>query len=464
MTKLKKLHEALMKYIFGYVSRYVAVVLGLSGLDGINLQANTRYKLVLGLCTALICIATLASRYDPVWAAQDEASQAELNTNTENEEAGDADDMDVVDGDLNAKDYTQNVENFSPAKVDLEKWKRLNKRDGKEERKIYKRLVAQQSAELVRGLTTDREKAIALAKWIAGNWRNPSKDPVVHASHNSSSYLAKFLNRTGACGTRTGIYISLAKAVGLKVKPYSIYNFGKVGSGHTAAQVFWDGKWHYMDVTYSGYFEKDGDILSFDEVVSLGASATDYLVPFESFGDVYGRNHPISKWRLVDNSERMKRVYAPEMLASANSRGFVGDAAPVTLKFAMKPGDSLGTVDGNGKDVFKQERKHNKSEQLERMGFTSVPFFQEIHLQKLQPGQTYRYQIDFFGSKLKKGDLFEANSKNCTLKAGQKFDGVGSWVIEVQVNSDHCTLDITHNILDPNRFLEVDMLQFGELM
>ena len=122
----------------------------------------------------------------------------------------------------------------------------------------------------------------------------------------------------------------MAKVAGLKSQRYSIYNFGKVGGGHTAPQVFWDDKWHFFDVTYSGYFEKSGRILSFDEIVKLGDDALNYLVAFDSFGDVEKIELPSSKWKFVDNAQRMSETYSYKNLLKAGSRGFVGEPTPVT--------------------------------------------------------------------------------------------------------------------------------------
>jgi transglutaminase-like putative cysteine protease len=121
------------------------------------------------------------------------------------------------------------------SEVKLKRWAILSERDGKNEKATYRGLISKQAIQLVTGLKSDREKALAIASWIAANWRNASENTAVHNSHNSKSMLAKFINRTGACGTRTSIFVDMAKAAGLKVGRYSIYNFGRVGAGHTAA-------------------------------------------------------------------------------------------------------------------------------------------------------------------------------------------------------------------------------------
>jgi hypothetical protein len=349
---------------------------------------------------------------------------------------------------------------------DFKRWQILQEKDGVSEKNVYYYLISQQAFKLTTGLNTDREKAMALATWIAANWRNASTDPIIHNSHKSKSNLAKFINPTGACGTRTKIFNDMAKAVGLKSQRYSIYNFGGVGRGHTATQVFYDNKWHFFDVTYSGYFEKSGKILSFDEIVNLGDDALNYLVAFDSFGDVYGRNLHSSQWKFVDNAKRMARIYNYKNLLKASSRGFVGKPIPVTLQFAMSPGDFLGSLDNSSRDVLEQGIKKQKSEQINLMGFSSVPFFQKITLENLELDKTYRYEFNIVRSKIKKKWNFNASSKNCKITKGNTFSynskNVSQWVIEINPLSKTCSINIDHNILIRNNILVIDRISFSE--
>ena len=362
--------------------------------------------------------------------------------------------------------------NLDISKDDFKRWSILLEKDSENETATYQDLISKQAVKLTIGLNSDREKALAFAIWIAANWRNASENPIIHNSVDSKSMLAKFINRTGKCGTRTKIFNDMAKVAGLKSQRYSIYNFGKVGGGHTAPQVFWDDKWHFFDVTYSGYFEKSGRILSFDEIVKLGDDALNYLVAFDSFGDVEKIELPSSKWKFVDNAQRMSETYSYKNLLKAGSRGFVGEPTPVTLQFSMSPGDFLGSLDKRGRDVFKQGKEKQKSEQLHRMGFSSVPFFQKIILEKLEPGKTYRYQLDIARSTFKKkkwnfrkdAEMFKANSTNCEITLGNTFgNNSGQWVIDVKALTKSCTLNIDHNILKRGKFIVIDKIQFSEL-
>lgn len=324
----------------------------------------------------------------------------------------------------------------------------------------FKWMIRTEAERITAGLASERDKALALARWIGTKWRNVSALELVSDSHDKGSWIERFVYRTGACGTRANIYVFMAEAVGLRAKVFSIYNFGHVGAGHTAVQVEWDGKWHFIDVTYAGWFEKDGDVLSFAEIAALGAGALDYLVPIETEADSYwtDRLNPLT-WRRVDNRERMSRVYSAGNLALSQSNGFVLDPTPVTLRFGMVPGDSIGEIDASGRDVFRSD----KSEQLGRMGFSSVPFFHEISLGGLEPGRRYVYRVDFWGAKMAgQKPFFTAESAGCSIVSGADYrpDALAPWAIELQAASADCVLSIKHNVLRRGRFLEVDRVAF----
>lgn len=60
----------------------------------------------------------------------------------------------------------------------------------------------------------------------------------------------------------------MCEAIGTKANVFNLYNFGRVGVGHTAAEAYCNGKWHYFDPTYAGYFMINGDVLSWAEIKS----------------------------------------------------------------------------------------------------------------------------------------------------------------------------------------------------
>ncbi|MDA0824410.1 MAG: hypothetical protein O3C28_18600 [Proteobacteria bacterium] len=355
----------------------------------------------------------------------------------------------------------------------------ITKEDVSSDDRLMLWLLGQKADDLTRDLSTDREKAIAIAEWIGTHWQNVSPLEAVRRSHSGDSRLENLIYRTGACGARSNIFVHMARLANLNAKRFSIYNFGAVGSGHTAAQVEWDGKWHFFDVTYAGYFERSGDILSFDELRELGDMAKDHLVVFDNRGDHYpcgksirlnidpgcrDRLNPLT-WSRIDNRERMTRVYSGENLAQSDAAGFVGDPTPVTLAFSMSPGEALGQIDGSYDDVRRAARKMRKSEQIERMGFTSVPFYQSIELVDLKPDVAYAYTIEI-SRKAGKGFIFTADARGCRIISGARYEpdeSAGAWKIEIASETASCNISVSHDARRPGSFIAVDRIAFTEI-
>jgi hypothetical protein len=105
------------------------------------------------------------------------------------------------------------------------------------------------------------------------------------------------------------VFQKLAERAGLEARRVAIEDFA--GSGHTAVEVRWDGAWHFLDVTYAGYFRVDGAILSFEEIQADPPRALDGLVVLEPSLDVWPDGAP------VDNDDRMRRKYTAAHLGAA---------------------------------------------------------------------------------------------------------------------------------------------------
>ena len=146
------------------------------------------------------------------------------------------------------------------------------------------------------------QKAIAIAAWVAAN-----------ATNQPSAGDAPVPPIRGLCGRRAGVFVQLARRAGLRAARLDFLRFGS--SGHSAAQVAYDGGWHYFDVTYAGYFQKEGRILSFAEIQADPAGALAGMVVLPGGG--------LDRWSdgtLVDNRQRMRRAYTPDTVATAQLR------------------------------------------------------------------------------------------------------------------------------------------------
>ncbi len=68
---------------------------------------------------------------------------------------------------------------------------------------------------------------------------------------------------SGICGHAALTFAAIVKRFGLPVR--SVQLWYENGSGHIAAEVFYDGAWHYYDPTFGAYYSVGGRVLSIGE-------------------------------------------------------------------------------------------------------------------------------------------------------------------------------------------------------
>jgi hypothetical protein len=157
-------------------------------------------------------------------------------------------------------------------------------------------------APLLRPGQGDEQKAIAIAAWVAAN-----------ATNEPSAGDAPVPPIRGQCGRRADVFVELARRAGLRAARLDFSRFGS--SAHSAAQVSYDGGWHYFDATYAGYFRRGNRILSFAEIQADPAAALAGLVVLPGGG--------LDRWldgTPVDNGQRMRQAYTLETIATAQLR------------------------------------------------------------------------------------------------------------------------------------------------
>ncbi|MCP4895756.1 MAG: transglutaminase domain-containing protein, partial [bacterium] len=137
-------------------------------------------------------------------------------------------------------------------------------------------------ARVVDALTIDaestQEQAFRIGEWIAGHISN-------RETQGKDDQLTAFAERKGFCGTRSSMFVRMLSIANITGRRFNLYNFGRVGGDHACAQVFYDDRWHFFDVTYGGVFIRDGNILSWREITQDPESAVANMHVFEKTRD-----------------------------------------------------------------------------------------------------------------------------------------------------------------------------------
>jgi len=133
--------------------------------------------------------------------------------------------------------------------------------------------------------------------------------PAIYALSGGSSDLeTAFRLQAGLCGDIVEAFLQIMEHVGVRALPVQwFYTVDGVRQNHVAAQVWWRGRWHYVDPTWGLLFERKGQVLSPQQVIKLEHpqrhAVMNRLVPW-----TYANERRGGGWRplsyLTDATER----------------------------------------------------------------------------------------------------------------------------------------------------------------
>ena len=103
--------------------------------------------------------------------------------------------------------------------------------------------IKSMAAEITRGCATDEEKALAIWEWLL--WRGYQRAPMDESAINPVRAMNGY--GYGICGHNAAWLKALCQAVGLQARVHELW-------GHTINEVFWDGKWHFLDSNVKVYY------------------------------------------------------------------------------------------------------------------------------------------------------------------------------------------------------------------
>jgi len=306
---------------------------------------------------------------------------------------------------------------------------------------------------------TEAEIAEALARWVVNNSTNASlwvdEDFQYLVPDSAFRKDGELLPFEGLCYDRSDLFKYLGERAGLAVSIFDMYNFGGVGGGHTCVQVYYDGNWHFYDLTYAGMFESNGEVLSFAEMRADPESALSGMVVFEPTGDIrdyYSDGSP------VVNQSRMEFVYTVDALTNATGTSFLGSGnvvpLEVTFDLSLVP-IQVGNANGALYDVSSDGIEQGISECMDVMlGYVWDNFEPRIELRNGVPGQ--EYVLRFYASQsTETGSVYRVSSEgavNVEVVSGEEFVTQSYtnlvWEIVFRAQGATASFTIQHNCVE----------------
>lgn len=259
----------------------------------------------------------------------------------------------------------------------------------------------------------------------------------------------------------------------IPARVFNIYNFGGVGGGHSCAQTWYDGQWHFFDVTYAVRVHLDWKVLSWGQIQADPESAIQRMVVFERTRDRWGwPDAEADKRTKVDNSKRMRATYTAEAIRQARSHGFYGYQdvkmlyASLDLERVEQP-LLLGQRNGDYKDVSEAGVERKVSE---RLGESLGTWFDTFHItwefKNCRPGRTYELRYYLYRA-TRAGLSYWVKSDDADILSGMRFaSGPGLvdrrpaiWEIRFRPKADSCSIRIGYDFRVARRGVYVDAIE-----
>lgn len=327
---------------------------------------------------------------------------------------------------------------------------------------VLEGMLASQTEEIVKKSNTDQEKAISIARWISSNISNRKNE-----GRDEYSWYA---SRSGLCGARARLFVKMCELEGIPAKVFNMYNFGRVGGGHSCAQAYYNDKWHFFDVTYAGVFMDNGEVMSWDEIITNPKRAMENLVIFQETIDRNGSvTEALEDRTKVNNNERMHIAYSEAYLENARSYGFFKENDVKTLfpniNLSQDTNITIGKIDKQFNDVTEDGINKQISEQLGvSLGTGTDTFHTTWELKNLDIDSNYSIKYHVYKSTAK--DLkYMANGIDAYIIKGNEYrtlkDGEYSdvWEIQFKPKKENCSIEIKYDFREEQQLLFVDMIE-----
>jgi hypothetical protein len=332
--------------------------------------------------------------------------------------------------------------------------------------------MANKVEELTRGLDTDQDKALAIARWVSANISN--RTPELSWLSGMGNVWSWYAERQGLCGWRTEIFIEMLKLVNIPAKMFNMYDFPFSPDGHTCVQVWYDNSWHFFDVTYAGVFMDGDKVMSFEEIVANPQFALDNMVIFEETLDTNNTagffDENMVPWRRtrVDNIYRMKVTYTLESLTGFRSFHFV-DGVDIAIVYPKVDSSNLpitlGTLNNSWVDIRTELTEAQSSISTMVAHGLGGMYQVKSHWQfrNLIPGEEY-YIIYHIYEVAQNGGRFRAVPDGAEIISGHEMvldDTTTKWIITFTPTGSECSILIDHDVKWAGTGAYIDMIEIG---
>jgi len=332
---------------------------------------------------------------------------------------------------------------------------------------ILSAIIAEKVERLVAGTASDQERCLRIARWIAGN--------IANRNGKEKDELGWFAYRNGMCGSRAVLFVRMLSFLHIPARVFNLYNFEGPGAGHTCAQAYYDGKWHFFDVTYAGVFIRDGNVLSWEQIAAHPEQSLQHMVVFEQTLDRYGQlSEDTVHRRKVNNVDRMRLTYTQDKVRRGrDTAGFfqLPDVktlyAPVDLGRIKEP-VKIGRANRSLSDVNEDGIKLKISQCLGvSLGTAHDTFHTMWEFKGCKPGKTYVLRYHLYRATDAELKYWARGSKasvlsGSTFASTKRLAGKKPEIWEIRFRPDDgksCSIQIGFDFRETGRLLHIDKIE-----
>ncbi len=323
-------------------------------------------------------------------------------------------------------------------------------------------VLAEKVESICEGKKSNEEKVIAVAKWVCENISNREYDYPKNNVQNS--LFGWFSTRSGLCNARADICVNMIAFLNLNARIMNLYDFPSPQNGHSAVEVYYDEKWHFLDPTNGGYFKnREGDIMSLEEMSRNPEEAVAGMVVFEETLDKSNNYERMNYHYTVENLKGI-RSYAPM------SRSETAVVYPM-VDMGLNETWQIGMLDDSDEDVRLEGMELNLSQYL-NFGLAVPNIDADVQTEwsftNCDAGKEYYLEYDYYGGAMGEFQAVSDKAKimeGDTLKIEEDADenGKGTWRIVFIPDSEECTIRIRHDYMEAGIGAKIDRIRIYDI-